>query len=309
MAQPFCTVTRMPTRPPAPALEIRLLGPPEVLVAGRPLQVDTRKAVAILALLAADGRPYARDELAALLWPDSDGSAANGALRRTLSVMRSAIPGEALRIDRARVALDGRGCGSTWSSSSGWPGVGHAATWRPPPRSPAGRSWPASTCATAPTSTIGGRPGRSPSNASCWGCWTGSTAAAEADGDLPAAIDAAARRLDLDPLDEGAHVRLIELYGAAGDPAAAVRQYRACVSVLERELGVSPLATTTARYEAIRDTGPVAPPRLCPRPRRRRPSPAASSAPPRRSSAARRPSPRSRRPSRRRPMGTAGSSR
>ncbi len=109
MAQPFCTVTPMSSRQPAPALEIRLLGPPEVLVGGQPLQVDTRKAVAILALLAADGRPYARDELAAVLWPDSDGSAANGALRRTLSVMRAAIPGEALRIDRARVALDGSG--------------------------------------------------------------------------------------------------------------------------------------------------------------------------------------------------------
>ena len=36
-----------------------------------PLAVDTRKAVAILALLATDGRAYARDELAALLWPDS----------------------------------------------------------------------------------------------------------------------------------------------------------------------------------------------------------------------------------------------
>ena len=49
--------------------------------------------MAILALLAADGRPYARDELAALLWPESDESAANGALRRTLSVMRAGHPG------------------------------------------------------------------------------------------------------------------------------------------------------------------------------------------------------------------------
>lgn len=60
MATTFCTVT--PMAPSARArLEIRLLGPPEILIDGRPLAVDTRKAVAILALLAADGRPYARD--------------------------------------------------------------------------------------------------------------------------------------------------------------------------------------------------------------------------------------------------------
>src|SRR6185295_15200344 len=39
---------------PTPRLDIRLLGPPEILVDGAPLVVDTRKAVAILALLGAE---------------------------------------------------------------------------------------------------------------------------------------------------------------------------------------------------------------------------------------------------------------
>jgi DNA-binding SARP family transcriptional activator len=47
-------------------LSIRLLGPLEVAVDGRPIIVDTRKALAIVALVAAEGRPFARDELAAL---------------------------------------------------------------------------------------------------------------------------------------------------------------------------------------------------------------------------------------------------
>jgi hypothetical protein len=72
-------------------LDIQLLGPPRILVDGRPLAVDTRKAVAILALLGAESRPFARDELAALLWPESDDMAARGALRRTLSTLRTAI--------------------------------------------------------------------------------------------------------------------------------------------------------------------------------------------------------------------------
>src|SRR6185436_1878205 len=76
--------------------------------------------------------------------------------------------------------------------------------------------------------------------------------ALEGTGDLAGAIAAAGRRIDLDPLDESAHVRRMELLAAAGDRAGAVRQYRACVAVLERELGVDPLAETTARSEAIR---------------------------------------------------------
>ena len=90
----------MPDRDVTPALEIRLFGPPEARVNGAPLDVDTRKALAILAILATDARAYARDELAALLWPESDDAGARGALRRTLSVMRAAIDESVLRIDR-----------------------------------------------------------------------------------------------------------------------------------------------------------------------------------------------------------------
>ena len=66
-------------------------------------------------------------------------------------------------------------------------------------------------------------------------------------------MDAAGRRVDLDPLDEAAHRRLMALLARTGDRAAAIRQYRACVATLERELGVAPLAETTELYEAIRD--------------------------------------------------------
>ncbi len=78
-------------------------------------------------------------------------------------------------------------------------------------------------------------------------------AAAEAAGDTALAIDAAGRRVDLDPLDEAAHRRLMGLLARTGDRAAAIRQYRACVATLDRELGVAPLAETTDLYEAIRD--------------------------------------------------------
>src|SRR3954466_13113052 len=87
------------------SLDIRVLGPLEVIVDGAPLRVDTRKALAILALLAVEGRPYARDELAAMFWPESDDASARGAFRRTLSVLRSALGERWLHADRATVAL------------------------------------------------------------------------------------------------------------------------------------------------------------------------------------------------------------
>ena len=54
------------------ALEVHLLGPPEILVDGHPMKVDTRKAVALLAYLAVTGTPHNRDVLATLLWPGDD---------------------------------------------------------------------------------------------------------------------------------------------------------------------------------------------------------------------------------------------
>ena len=70
--------------------------------------------------------------------------------------------------------------------------------------------------------------------------------AQSASGDLEAALQTGRRRLALDPLEEGAHRCLIELYLAAGDRAAAVRQYEHCAQILAQELGVEPDAATHA---------------------------------------------------------------
>jgi DNA-binding SARP family transcriptional activator len=69
-------------------------------------------------------------------------------------------------------------------------------------------------------------------------------------GDYPAAIRAAHNYLTLDELAEEIHGRLIRLYAAAGNRAAALRHYESCTMVLERELGVEPLPETRAAYEA-----------------------------------------------------------
>jgi len=76
-----------------PRIRIRLLGPVAVEVDGSPLDVDTRKAVALLSYLAVGRRPASRESLAALLWPEADSSDARGALRITLgNLPESATP-------------------------------------------------------------------------------------------------------------------------------------------------------------------------------------------------------------------------
>jgi DNA-binding SARP family transcriptional activator len=234
-------------------LQIRVMGPLEVHVDGEPIVVDTRKALAILALLAVEDRSFGREELAALLWPESDDESARGALRRTLSVLRAALHGGWLRVDRAMVALDRAG---VWVDLAVFDDVGRpraasalrvAADQARGPflagfslrDSPEFDDWRA-TQAVAVERSVAGLLDRLAD-------------AAEAEGDLAGAVAAAQRRLDLDPLDEAAHRRLMRTLAYSGDRAGAIRQYRACVGVLERELGVSPLAVTTALYEAIRD--------------------------------------------------------
>ena len=204
----------MPPVTDAPILDIRLLGPPVVLVRGRPLEVDTRKAVAILALLATDGRAYAREELAALLWPDADDPGARGALRRTLSTLRAAVGDGALEVDRARVALVEATTRSDVqelerrAASGSLPDLRAIADLARGPflagfslrDSPEFDDWRATRAVTVERTVLGAldRLG----------------ASLQAAGDLPGAIRATERRLDLDPLDEAAHVRLMELLAA-----------------------------------------------------------------------------------------------
>ena len=71
------------------------------------------------------------------------------------------------------------------------------------------------------------------------------------DADYRSAIDYAQRYLAIDELAEDIHRRLIELYALAGNRSAALRQYERCVTVLERELGVSPTPETQAVYRAV----------------------------------------------------------
>ncbi len=258
--------------PKRPQLRVALLGPPAIDVDGRPLEVDTRKATALLAYLAFTGRPVRRDSLAALLWPETNPERARATLRRTLSTLKSALGSRFIDIGRDTVTLSRAG---VWVDVDELRGLvaeteshGHAANetcsrcLEPLQRAAAldrgaflaGFGLRDSAAFDDWQQLAGDEVQRE--LASVLDRLAGALAAA---GNPTQAIACARRRLALDPLHEPAHRQLIGLLAEVGDRQAAMEQYRDCVRVLDRELGVRPLDETTALYHAIVEGSSIAP--------------------------------------------------
>ncbi len=70
-------------------------------------------------------------------------------------------------------------------------------------------------------------------------------------GDLAGAVEAARRRVQLQPLEETGYRTLMRLQADLGDRAGAVSTYHHCASVLERELGIVPDAATRGLFERL----------------------------------------------------------
>lgn len=80
-------------------------------------------------------------------------------------------------------------------------------------------------------------------------------------GDLPSALRYGRLAVSVDPLREDAQERLMHLLVAAGQPGAALRQYRELERMLEEELGAEPSAPMRALVRQIeKQSGLSAPP-------------------------------------------------
>jgi DNA-binding SARP family transcriptional activator/tetratricopeptide (TPR) repeat protein len=96
-------------------------------------------------------------------------------------------------------------------------------------------------------------------------------------GDLAGAVEAARRRVWLQPLEEAGYRTLMELQADLGDRAGAVSTYHHCASVLERELGVAPdPLTRQAFHRLMAHARPAAQPPAAADPGVRRPGLAAA---------------------------------
>ncbi|CAN5273583.1 AAA family ATPase [soil metagenome] len=247
-------------------LTMSLLGAPTIQRDGAPIKVDTRKATAMLAFLAVTAQAHGRDSLAGLLWPDYDGLHARAALRRTLSALNKALNGEWLQVDRAQVGL---GRNDLWldieTFRASAAGCGrHSIPDNAPCLSCVGL-WERA-AALYRGDFMAGFSLRDSPEFDDWQVFQAEGLRRElgyvleklvldagARSEPESAIGYARRWLTLDPLHEPAHQQLMRLYAVSGQRSAALRQYRDCVAVLDRELGVSPLAATTETYKTVKD--------------------------------------------------------
>jgi DNA-binding SARP family transcriptional activator/predicted ATPase len=263
-----------------PYLKLRLFGPPQVELDGMVVTLSTRKAMALLAYLAVSGRSCSRDALAALLWPESNSSRARGSLRKALSALNSEVGGEWLAFTGDTV---------TFQQS---PHVlldvaqfnNHLATYRAHAHRTGALCTECTSALAAAVSLYSDDflAGFSLPDSPDFDEWqrlqeerlrmelasaleqlveyhAGSHAWEEA-------VRYGQRWVALDPLDEVAQRRLMQLFAWAGRRTAALRQYDTLLRVLQQELGAPPAAETLRLYHAIKAGELHAPDAVSPQP-------------------------------------------
>ncbi len=244
---------------------ILLLGTPRIEHDGVPVEVDTRKAIALAAYLAVTKQSHTRDALAGLLWPEYSQSRARAALRRTLSSLGKARAEGWLRADRESVDLDD----TIWVDVARFHDLLAACKEHGHPESEV-----CPDCLLPLTEAVAlyrndfmaGFGLRDSVAFDDWQFFQSESLRRElagalerlargrgALGEWEAAIAHARRWLAMDILHEPAHKLLMALYAWSDQRASALRQYRECVKVLDQELGVAPLEETTLLYRAIQE--------------------------------------------------------
>jgi DNA-binding SARP family transcriptional activator len=231
-----------------------LLGGFELRCDGEGLALATRKAEALLALLALrPGQAFARDTLCGLLWPDVRDEQARHSLRQTLHGMRKTLAGVApkvlradarsLALDPERVIVDVAGIETRLEVGS------HAALSEAAIMyrgnlldgmsvdEPPFQNW-----LTFERERLRGSMA------------IGLSRLVELQtqvGDLNAASQSCAQWLQLDPLHEEAHRALMRLHLRQGRRAAALQHYRSFEQTLRAEIGAEPEELTRKLYAEL----------------------------------------------------------
>lgn len=232
------------------SVRIELFGPPRVRRDDADVRFDTRKAVALLALLSVTGREFGREALAGLLWPDLERSRARATLRRTLSVAASVGPALVVHADRVGVDAGAVDCDVVeFRRLASSPGV---EDWRRAAGFAADRFLEGFSLRDSPpfddwmlgvADELRDELSRTLARL---------VTAAVDRGSWPEALEHARRRVQVEPLSEPAHADLIRVSAWSGDRPGALQAYRSLVRLLDRELGVPPLPETLALHEDIR---------------------------------------------------------
>ncbi len=241
-------------------LDLRLLGPPRIAASSATLDFPTRKTLALLVYLAVEGGIHSRETLAALLWPDSDGSRARANLRNTLNYLRNTLPaGELGATLHLIVERDALGFNEQ---------APHSLDWRILEKAAAGDDerllQQALDCYRGDFLQ-----GFTPGDAPQFDHWVSlhreiahrqmnavldrlSRSRFEA-GDWQGARQTVDRWLVHDELQEAAYQRLMRIQLAQGNRAAALKTYERCAAVLRDELNLEPAPATEALLVRARE--------------------------------------------------------
>lgn len=212
---------------------------------------QTAKTGSILAYLAWQRRPVARDVLLDLLWPDAELDAARNRLRVALNSLRRqveppGVPGGAVLVaDRSQVSLNPAAYVTDVAEFE-------AALER---ERTAATDAERIDCLREAVRLYRGElldglyddwvlPERTRLADACLGALKRLTRLLAQAHEYEAALDCARKAVVLDPLGEGGHRTIMRLYAPTGRPGAAARQYSDLAALLQEELGARPSSAT-----------------------------------------------------------------
>jgi DNA-binding SARP family transcriptional activator/class 3 adenylate cyclase len=228
-------------------LRLKLLGELTLEVDGVRQELPaSRRACSLLGVLALERRAHPRGQLAARFWPDVLDESARTSLRSALSALRRALGADAdryLLATREAVALAGPD--QVWTDVGEFDQLLTEGQLEDALELARGEL-----LADLDDDWVYER--RDEHRASVVALLERMAAAAEASGDLAAAVAFTRRQVALDPLSEEAHRELIHRLAANGDRSAALTTYRRLTDRFASELGIVPSSATRELVERIR---------------------------------------------------------
>src|SRR5260370_5394087 len=258
-------------------LKIALLGPPEVSHFDRRLTFPDRKALALLAYLAAEDGMHERQRLSRLFWPDSDSAHGRTALRITLHHLRRVLEEDAQPEHESHLLITHDALGLNMDSDidldlytlqTAW-SAAHDQRVREEAQGEIRRTMIARLEYAAALYRNGFLEDFTLRDTVDFDNWVGIqrgywyqriehvfdwlSQLQSAEGALEQAITSVERWRSLDPLNEDVSLRLMQLQFANGNRIAALKTYETSVEVLMAELSAKPSPKLMALAEFIRN--------------------------------------------------------
>ena len=237
------------------ALNLNLLGAPKVHYQGQPLKFRSRKVLALLIYLVAEGGQHRREKLITLLWPESAPKQGGATLRSSLARLRKtlAVAGEYIIVEAGKLGfdfsqdyrLDLQQLDTVRQEGSLEELKTALATIR-------GEFLEGFSLTDAPEFDEWATIQREAWHRRIEQAFERLSRLQVAQGQHNQAVESAARWVAHARFNEAAYRRLIEAHTLAGDRSAALQVYEQGKQVLSKELGVLPSTDLTDLVERLR---------------------------------------------------------